>query len=308
MQSTLELALSLGAFYGFIGLGYMIPRITSKAKEINKKITLLLLYLLIPLLIINTLLTFNTELLNELGSIVILTVLVHVIGLLIIFLRFRMLDLPQKTKGALLLCTTFNNALFLPIPLILMFIGEEGIPVVALFSIVQMVLSVTIGVAIGFYYGDSYTDWKSSVRKALLFPPFIAALFGVLFLMVGFTFPPEISTTISYIGTVTTYLALLVVGLSIGTAPSYIQNLRPVEVILTRQFIVPIIIFIILIFSGLSSVTRNVLFIEALMPSAVIMVVYATDFGLDSESAATVVTLGTVILLPVVLFIPFFLI
>jgi predicted permease len=51
-----------------------------------------------------------------------------------------------------------------------------------------------------------------------------------------------------------------------------------------------------------------VLFIEALMPSAVIMVVYATDFGLDSESAATVVTLGTVILLPVVLFIPFFLI
>ena len=66
MQSILELALSLSGFYIFIALGYLTTRITPKAVEINKKLTLILLYLLIPLLIINTLLTFNTELLNEL--------------------------------------------------------------------------------------------------------------------------------------------------------------------------------------------------------------------------------------------------
>jgi predicted permease len=307
MQSILELVLSLSGFYIFIALGYLTTRITSKAKTINKKITLLLLYLLLPLLIINTFLTFSIELLNELGTIFILSVLVHIIGLVIIFLRFRILDLQQETKGALLLCTTFNNALFLPVPLVLIFIGDAGIPVVALYSITQMILSVTLGVTIGAYYGGSHSEWKNSIRKVLLFPPFIAALIGIFLLVIGFTFPPEVSSGISYVSNVTTYLALFVVGLSIGTAPSFMHILRPLEVILTRQFLVPTIIFFLLLFSGLSVISRNVLLIQALMPSAVIMVVYATEFGLDSESAATVVTLGTLILLPIVPFIPFLL-
>ena len=44
------------------------------------------------------------------------------------------------------------------------------------------------------------------------------------------------------------------------------------------------------------------------MPSAVFIVVYATEFGLDSEAAATVVTLGTVVLLPFIPLLPFLLI
>jgi predicted permease len=47
--------------------------------------------------------------------------------------------------------------------------------------------------------------------------------------------------------------------------------------------------------------------IQALMPSAVFIVVYATEFGLDSEAAATVITIGTIILLLIVPLIPFIL-
>jgi predicted permease len=307
MQSILELAIRLSLFYIFIALGYLTTRITARANWINKRLTILLLYLLMPLLILNTLLSFSTELLNELTSIILITILVEVLGLIVIILRFRMLDLPQKTKGAMLLCATFNNALFLPVPLVLIFIGEEGIPVIALFSIVQMALSVTIGLAIGSYYGGTSTDWKSSVRKALLFPPFIAAMLGAILLAVGFVFPPEISMIISYVSNVTTYLALFAVGLSIGTIPSFSEILRSIEVVLTRQFIVPVIIFIVLLFSGLSEITQDVLLLQALMPSAVFIVVYATEFGLDSEAAATVVTLGTILLLPIVPLIPIFL-
>jgi predicted permease len=41
------------------------------------------------------------------------------------------------------------------------------------------------------------------------------------------------------------------------------------------------------------------------MPPAVLTVVYAKNFNLDSEKAATIVTVGTLLLLPVILFIPF---
>jgi predicted permease len=237
MQSIPEIALRLSVFYIFITLGYLTTRFTTKAKEFNKKVTALLLYLLMPLLILNTLLSFSTELVNELASIALLTILVHVVGLVIIFLRLRMLDMLKRTKGSLLLCATFNNALFLPVPLVLIFIGEAGIPVVAMFSIIQMGLSVTIGSMIGSYYSDTHTHWKSSVRKALLFPPFIAALFGLTLLVIGFSFPSEISTAISYVSTVTTYLALFVVGLNIGTIPSSTKILRSLEVELMVQLV-----------------------------------------------------------------------
>jgi predicted permease len=241
---------------------------------------------------------------NEFASIIIITILVHAIGLIVIYLRFRFLDLPEKTEGALLLCATFNNALFLPIPLVLIFVGEQGIPVIAIFSIVQMSISVSIGLAIGSYYGGSHNNWKASVRKAILFPPFIAASIGAIFLIIGFTFPAEISTAISNVNTVTVYLALFVVGMNIGTIPSYTEIMRSIEVVLTRQFLIPAIIFIVLLFSGLPDMTQDVLMIQALMPTAVFIVIYATEFGLDSEAAATAITLGTIVLLPIVPFLP----
>jgi predicted permease len=40
------------------------------------------------------------------------------------------------------------------------------------------------------------------------------------------------------------------------------------------------------------------------MPPAVLTVVYATSFELDAERAATIVTVGTILLLPIIPFIP----
>jgi hypothetical protein len=42
------------------------------------------------------------------------------------------------------------------------------------------------------------------------------------------------------------------------------------------------------------------------MPAAVFNVVYAGAFELEIETAATVVTVGTILLLPVMLFLPLF--
>jgi predicted permease len=51
---------------------------------------------------------------------------------------------------------------------------------------------------------------------------------------------------------------------------------------------------------GLSEVTTKVLILEAMMPSAVTTVVYTAGLNLDSELTATVVTVGTLLLLPVI--------
>jgi predicted permease len=76
------------------------------------------------------------------------------------------------------------------------------------------------------------------------------------------------------------------------------------EAVAVRQLILPAIIIVIVVFLGLSEITTKVMILEALMPSAVTVVIYAAGLGLDSELAATVVTLGTFLLLPVIPLLP----
>jgi predicted permease len=101
-----------------------------------------------------------------------------------------------------------------------------------------------------------------------------------------------------------TYLALFVVGLEVGNRFSASSIRSSIETICVRQLIVPVIAFIILPFFSLANITRNVLLLEAMMPPAVLNVVLASNFDLNTGHAASIVTLGTLIFLPIVPFIP----
>ena len=76
------------------------------------------------------------------------------------------------------------------------------------------------------------------------------------------------------------------------------------EVISIRQVLVPAAIGAVLLVSSLSNLTARVILLEALMPLAVLTVTYANGFKLDAETAATTVTVGTLLFMPFVLLLP----
>ena len=103
---------------------------------------------------------------------------------------------------------------------------------------------------------------------------------------------------------VTTYLALFAVGLSLGSQEVIKRSKHVYETIAIRQFIVPLTVGVLLLFAGLSHLVSSVILLQAMMPAAVFTVIYSSALELDSESAATIVTLGTLLLLPVIPFMP----
>ncbi|MGM0687682.1 MAG: AEC family transporter, partial [Promethearchaeati archaeon] len=103
------------------------------------------------------------------------------------------------------------------------------------------------------------------------------------------------------------YLSLVVVGLALGKQFSVSDSMQALPVVTVRQVAIPLLVWVLLGFTTLTSITKSVLFIESLMPSAVLTVVYASDFRLDAQIAATIVTIGTVLLLPFLPLIPFIL-
>ena len=303
-MQALDLALRMGFFYVFILLGFAVARNTKRADYVTKAATSLIINLLLPILIFQSLLATPASALTELPAVILLALLTHLLGFTILLVVLRRRTVNKAKSGALLLCVTFNNAMFLPIPLVLMFIGDAGIAIVTIFAIIQMALFVTLGSFIGATYGGGAPDLKSIVRKAVLFPPFLAAGLTAILFALGFTLPTEVTSVLEYNGIVTTYLALFVVGLGVSTSFSLSGLGSALEVISIRQVLVPVVIGAVLFLSDLSNLTARVILLEALMPPAVLTVTYANGFKLDAETAATTVTVGTLLFMPLVLFLP----
>ncbi|MHA2141094.1 MAG: AEC family transporter [Candidatus Thorarchaeota archaeon] len=299
-MQLVDLVVNLGAFYGSIVIGYVIAKISGRGQEVNKYLIAILVNLLVPILVIQSLLTSSLETLVEIPVVLLAALIVHLSGTVIMYLRLRKSTIENPRKGVLLLCSTFQNALFIPLPLAILFIGEQAVPFVIMFSLTQMILLVTLGSLIGSRYSETGTDWMDMARQWLKFPPFIAALLAFALLMIGVTLPSEVVLILSFNGTVTTYLSLATVGLGIGTRFSRVDIIGGFEVAAVRQLIVPVLIGILLLYLGLSDLATKVVVIESMMPPAVFTVVFAGGLKLDTESAATAVTVGTLLLLPVV--------
>jgi len=161
-----------------------------------------------------------------------------------------------------------------------------------------MFLFASLGSAIGSKFGEKDTSLGQIVKRALVFPPLFAAMLAAVLKIWGVALPSSFASALSYSGPVTTYLSLVTVGL--GVAPgTWMRDVRSaLEVVAVRQVIVPLLILPIVVLSNLSAVASQVVLIEAMMPPAVLAVVYASWFGVDSQKAATTVTVGTLLLLP----------
>lgn len=297
--------MQFGLFYGFILIGYLVARLSGRGKEANHYLNLLLVNILIPILFIYTLLTAAPDAITELPIIVAIIVLIHVLGPILMYLHLKRRDYDNSTKGVFYICVTFNNALFIPLPLVLMFVGPIGLPIVIIFSLTQMTLLATLGSFMGAAFGGDNGGYGKITKDALTFPPFIAAIIAVILFLVNIQIPGDVAYVLSFSGPITTYLALIAVGLGIGVRFSLVEIRAALEVVSIRQILIPILVIPVIIFSGLSQLPASILILESLMPPAVLTVVYAKSFKLDSEKAATIVTVGTLLLLPIIFFIPF---
>jgi predicted permease len=307
LLQVIDLVVNLASFYGSIVIGYIIAKITGLGQEVNKYLIAFIVNLLIPILVIQSLLTSSVETLVEIPLVLFAALIVHLSGTLIMYVRLWNSAIENRRKGVLLLCSTFQNALFIPLPLAILFIGEQAVPFVVMFSLAEILLLVTLGSMIGSRYSDMGTNWRDMAEQWLKFPPFIAVLLAIALLAVGVALPSEVVSILSFNGTLTTYLSLVTVGLGIGTRFSRVDIIDGIQVAAVRQIIVPFLIGVLLLFLGLSDLAAKVVIIEAFMPPAVLTVVFAGGLKLDTESAATAVTIGTLLLLPMVPILPFLL-
>jgi predicted permease len=224
-----------------------------------------------------------------------------------------MKQIDSKKASAFLFQSTFNNCLFLPLPLVLLMWGPEGVALLV-FATFGFELSVwTLGV----FLFNRDNRLKDGLRM-VFGPPLVALLFSIAWICVRDLSPWQLPDSVllnriidllyfgaETIGRATIAVSMIVAGCRIATLRGVAVNDPHIWIAsILRLLVVPVVFILLIKHIPLDTVSRNILILMAVMPASVTGLIFSERFDGDSGfMAATLLTthLGAIITVPLLL-------
>lgn len=206
----------------------------------------------------------------------------------------RLLRLPRKSVGALILTGGLGNTSFLGLPMIEAYYGRAGIAhgimVDQLGSF--MVLS-TLGITVAGIYSEGRPSFISIVKRIAYFPPFLSLLLA--FSLMPFSYPEWLTAVLGRLGGTLAPLALFSVGFAFR--PGHIGgNGRSLALGLGFKLVLaPLLLSVFYLgVVGMRGLSAEVMLFEAAMPPMITAGIIAAEHDIDPPLAGLMVALGVV--------------
>ncbi len=282
-----------------IALGKLISTTGLLSREDGKKLNLLVIYVLLPIL------TFRVLYQADLKGLFLLPAL-GMAGFFIIlgisFIIGRSLKLPPKIMGGFVLTSTIPNTGYLGYPLMLALFGEEGLAAAILVNVAFMLFTPTAGNYIATCYGGTCPTKKALLKEVILYPLFLAFVAGALFNLLAIPIPNFLLSVITSVGDTTIPLILIAIGVLLRLEPP--KHLKELALIGASRFLIaPIVGLALVYFFPVSPLFKAVLVLELSMPPAIANIALAVDRKLDldfTEEAIFVLTLVSMVTIPII--------
>lgn len=217
-----------------------------------------------------------------------------------------------------IICTCFGNVAFFGNPLMEAILPDNNN--IYIFSTMFFIAMNIIGWTVGCYL---ITQDKKHIspKKIFLNPAVLSLVVAVpLFLCkvhlvdiggVGSTLGNKISTYVTLLAKMTTPICMLIMGMRLATVDfkSMFTNLNHYPIIFVKHVIFPFFILLIVYFLPIESYIKQILFILAACPCAVIVQTFAEMLNQGQKESVQMVLLSTmisVITLPLLMLIPLF--
>lgn len=203
----------------------------------------------------------------------------------------RFIEMSPGTRAALILTSGLGNTSFLGFPLTEAYYGEEGLQIAILCDQACFLVMATFGIATATKASNGgIFDPNVILKKIILFPPFIA--FCLAFILPVFISLAPLDPLLNSLGLTLVPLALFSVGLQLKLR-TWKTDARLLGLALSYKLVLaPLLIFLICIFLGLSTLTAKVSVFEAAMAPMVTGTILATDYNLNPRLANIILSVG----------------
>ena len=271
-------------------LGYLCARIGITGPEFNQRVTPLMVKVLLPATILNSVLSVpdfsGRELLDY---ILVMTVMVALQMLPAWFLP-RLMRTRSEDVGATRLVTAFGNVGFVGLPVVAALFGDEMVFFASL-------CNIPFNLALYSCSAAQLSPDGGRVRwQDVLNAPVIATLLSVVLLLSRVHVPGVLADTISSVSGVTIPLSMLVIGTSLGgiSVRSVLTDWRVYVVSAVRLLVCPLLTWLVLRpFAAGALLGISVLM--AACPSAMLVTALCLQYGRSDAFASKCIFLSTIL-------------
>lgn len=271
-------------------LGYLCARIGITGPEFNQRVTPLMVKVLLPATILNSVLSVpdfsGRELLDY---ILVMTVMVALQMLPAWFLP-RLMRTRSEDAGATRLVTAFGNVGFVGLPVVAAIFGDEMVFFASL-------CNIPFNLALYSCSAAQLSPDGGRVRwQDVLNAPVIATLLSVVLLLSRVHVPGVLADTISSVSGATIPLSMLVIGTSLGgiSVRSVLTDWRVYVVSAVRLLVCPLLTWLVLRpFAAGALLGISVLM--AACPSAMLVTALCLQYGRSDAFASKCIFLSTIL-------------
>ena len=276
-----------------MALGFLLKALKIMSETTVKQVNNVIFRVFLPLMLFKN--VYESDIDSVFDPKLILFAAISVISLvLVLFILIPLIEKDNAKRGVLIQGIFRSNFVIfgLPITEALCGTGVSGsasvlvaiiIPIYNLFAVITLE-----------YFGDKKAGFKKIIKGIVTNPLIIASVLGLLVSLCGLKFPSVIEKSVSSVASITTPLALIILGASINFG-AVKCNLKDILIgVLGRLVAVPAIFLSLAVFVfGFRGPDLAILLALFATPAAVSSFTMAQQMGGDDDLAGEIVMFGT---------------
>jgi predicted permease len=279
-------------------IGFICIKTGYIKNEVKDAISKLIIRVTLPLLMITSLTKLTLDSQKIINSVTTVLCAYVIIGVLycagIATAKLFKLEKSQSTIHTCMTC--FGNVVFIAYPLIQALYGDEGLLYAALFAFANDCWLWTVGV-----YTLSGTRGREGSffgnLKKLITPSTIGFLISLFMLITGLRFTGIVKDVLTNVGSVTTYLSMLFIGMTLAMVDfrHLYRRVSLFVLVAVKMLIIPALLIFVLKFIPIDDLVKSVLVLQAAIPTSTVLVILTTDYGCDTVYSAEGVFITTLL-------------
>ncbi|MDD3394009.1 MAG: AEC family transporter [Anaerotignum sp.] len=253
---------------------------------------------IIPCFVISSLqIDYTPELFRDGATVFIACVIMHIWGMIVGWLSFRVLRVPQKAKGIWIFSCMFANIGFMGIPVIAMIFGGSSVFYCAFGTFAFNIMSYTLGAVVLQKCSENPDKNKVNMKKLLKAPVNVATVVGILFFVLNIRLPGPIKDTVNMVGGMFSSLAMIYIGGILGkfNFKETVTEKWAYAVSFFRLIFIPLSSYFILKPFIHDQLILGVIVVGLSTPIGAFCAILAAEFGADEALASKYIFVSTLL-------------
>ena len=279
-------AAQVGTLFLLMVVGYVLARLGHFSHVTQAQATTLLMYVVTPCLIVDTLQMSPTpELLRVMGQCLAVVMLTYLAFALLVGLFFR--RQAADTRAVLRFGAVYGNTGFMGLPLVQGVLGDPGM----IFAIVGQVAFNLLVWSHGVLVMGERRSF--SLRKLIVNPGILGSAVGIALFLLDLRLPGPVGQGVEFLGSMNTPLAMVIIGAQMASAdlPATFRNPRLYLAAALKLLALPLLTAAVILPLSLDPVMYIAVVILAATPTAGTTAMFSQLFHRDVATAAQLITL-----------------